>query len=438
MKILLILITIAMSIAQIVVADGQDTLWLRYTSEINELDFTPDDNYVVAWNKNIEFWEVKQGRRDYSIPTESIGDYNFNEEYIVFSQDSTPKLFNYQTREIVEGFEKMPYKIDRIKTAKSKNEFMSKLSQDSNIIYFWDIESKQISDKMVFDHKFKKGNYEWRRTVHEYGYVGNNDELIYVIIDDANDIYQNIPPMFHEQHYYVNFYNRETKELVDSVYSFTNTNEQFGGFNNMQVMNNRNHIAWNHRGGEINFYDIKNKRFYNKLVFDVADYVKATDINLSKDDNIITVTNQYATFLKIYDIHSKTFLHEYSKGSFQNSSFSNNNEFLVTNIGSWLILLPSHIETSSVINNHENNSNLIVNPNPAISSITIEFETALNNNYKLSLVDVLGNEIDIIDNGFLNTEHYSKEYNISQLVAGTYFIRLVLDGEIITNKFIKQ
>jgi len=115
-----------------------------------DVDFTPDDKYVIAWTNSIEFWEVQQGVEEFSVPIETVGDYNYNEQFLVFAHDSTPKLLNWQTREVVEGFNKMPTKLDRIKTAKSKNEFMAKLDQDSNTIYFWDINSKQVVDQHLF------------------------------------------------------------------------------------------------------------------------------------------------------------------------------------------------------------------------------------------------------------------------------------------------
>jgi len=439
MKKLIILLTVSLSLAQMALANEIDTLWYRTMGAgAQDVDFTPDDKYVIAWANGIEFWEVQEGVKEFFIPSEATGDFNYNEEYLVFAQDSTPKLLNWQTREVVEGFEKMPYKIDRIKTAKSKNEFMAKLSQDSNIIYFWDINTKQIVDNIKFGYSFEKDSYKWKRTVHEYGYVGSNDELIYVIIDDANDVLQNIPAMFHEQHYYVNFYNRETKELVDSVYSFTNTNEQFGGFNKMQVMNNRNHIAWNHRGGEINYYDIKNKRFYNKLVFD-NDEITATEIQENKAGGFICITNQHSCcfYLKIFSLDTKDLIHEYNGGSWQNVSFSNNDEFLVTNIGSFLILFPSHTTPAS-INNEDNDYSFIISPNPATKTISISFNYSQIKLIKLSVFDLAGNQIAIIEDGLINTANYQAEFDVSNLVPSTYFIRLEIGDDVITKQFIKE
>lgn len=57
---------------------------------------------------------------------------------------------------------------------------------------------------------------------------------------------------------------------------------------------------------------------------------------------------------------------------------------------------------------------------------------------KLSIIDLVGNEIGIIDEGLMNNEHYIKEYNVSSLPTGAYFIRLELGNDILINKFVKE
>ena len=433
--IIIVLTTVTSSATEI------DTIWYRTLSAgAQDVDFTPDDKYVIAWTNSIEFWEVQQGVEEFSVPIETVGDYNYNEQYLVFAHDSTPKLLNWQTREVVEGFNKMPTKLDRIKTAKSKNEFMAKLDQDSNTIYFWDINSKQIIDQLQLAQSFEKGVYKWKRTLDEYGYVGNNDELIYAIIYDENDKYQQIHPSERKKHFFVHFYNRETKELVDSVYSFTNTNEQFGGFNKMQVMNDRNKIAWNHRGGEINFYDIVERKFYSKIIFDDADYVPATDIEFNSTGEYMAVTEVElcCKYIKIYNLDSYEMIYFSDTWSWENVSFSNDDELLISHVNSFLLLFPSHITTSSVNNYEVNTNNLNVTPNPSSEFIDISFSSNYFQNFRLSIIDIVGSEVNLIDDAMMNTLNYQTNFNVSALPSGTYFIRLEIGNDIITKQFIKE
>ncbi|PKL78778.1 MAG: hypothetical protein CVV25_10165, partial [Ignavibacteriae bacterium HGW-Ignavibacteriae-4] len=57
---------------------------------------------------------------------------------------------------------------------------------------------------------------------------------------------------------------------------------------------------------------------------------------------------------------------------------------------------------------------------------------------RLSIVDLLGNEVGLIEEGLLNTSNYQKEYDVSDFPVGTYFIRLEIGNEVVTKQFIKE
>lgn len=412
-----------------------DTLWYRIMGAgAQDVDFITDDRYVIAWANGIEFWEVQQGKKEFFIPSEATGDFNFNEEYLVFAQDSTPKLLNWQTREVVEGFEKMPFKIDRIKTAKSKNEFMAKQSKDSNIIYFWDINSKQVMENINFGYSFEKDSYNWKRTIHEYGYVGNNDELIYVIIDDVNDVLQNIPPMSREKHYYVNFYNRETKELVDSVYSFTNTNKQFGGFNYLHIMKDRSKIAWNRKGGEISYYNITTKSFYGKFKYTETES-EINDIDIDENEEIIAIAD--GLNFSIIKLNTNEVIQGYNFGV-EFVKFSNNSNVFTLGGNSALTVRKKRWVETNVESDESNNYNLIITPNPSSNFINIIFHLNHLEQMKLDVIDLVGNHLETIEEGILTNHTYQKAHDVSNLPSGNYFIRLEVGNEILTKQFIKE
>ena len=448
MKKLIITLLILIAAVTTTTADEQDTLWYRQTGDVEELDFTPDDNYVIAWTNGIEFWEVNEGVKEFFIISEATGDFNFNEEYLVFAQDSTPKLLDWETREVVEGFEKEKENLGRIRTAKSRNEFMANTYHHDevfsdiigNMIYFYNIDTKMKVDSISFIKQFEKDNYKWKRTIHEYDYAGNNDELIYVIIDDVNDEIENIPPSERKRIYYVKFYDRETKELVDSVYSFTNTNKQFGGFNKMQVMNDRSKIAWNHRGGEVNFYDINNKRFYDKLVFDDRDFVNTDDISYSNDGKYLGITNNApcCRYLKIFNSFDKKIVLDFNSGgwSWKKFSISRNQSKVIVSPGSSLVMYNSNfIETGFDFGT--NNSTNIMKSEYSNNILNISIENIVDKNSSLSLIDSNGKVIyDSIDYPF----GYKVDYklNLANLPKGLYFLKLGVIDSVITNKIIKE
>ncbi|MFA7327806.1 MAG: T9SS type A sorting domain-containing protein [Candidatus Kapaibacterium sp.] len=439
--ILTILISIPASSIEI------DTLWYRTMSAgARNVDFTPDDKYVIAWTNGIEFWEVQKGVMEFSVPTELLGDYNYNEEFLVFSKDSTPKLLNWKTREVEEGFRKEQHNLERIRTAKSKNEFMVKTYEkidhvytykNKTVLYFFNIDDKSKVDSFAIINQFEKDGYKWNRRFLDFDYVGDDDEFIYVSYHDYNNLIETIPPPERLDNYFSHIYDRNTKELVDSLFLYQRTSKGEGTYiNKMQVMNDRSKIAWNNKGGEINFYDIYTRKFYDQLVFDTHDFVEAFDIEFNRDESVVGIT--HGQNLKIYNLQKKEKIHDYFLGSWQNLSFSNNNDYLTTNIGSWLVLFPSHTGISSVEDTDNNRLNLTVTPNPASNNISIHFSSATNEPIKLSIIDLVGNEIGIIDEGNIENQNYSIDYNISNLAPATYFIRLELGSEIFTKKFIKE
>ncbi len=414
-----------------------DTLWYRYTGSGNQdVDFTPDDRYVILWRNGIEFWEVEQGAKDFFIASEVLGDYNYNEEYLVFVQDSTPKLLNWQTREVVEGFQKQETYLGRIRTAKSKNEFMATKGHYPKVIYFWDINQKQILDSFEIMKEFEKDNQKWGRSIHEYDYVGNNDEYFYIRVNDNNANTPGMHPKYEKDIFSYLIYRRDTKELVDSLFAFQITTDNYSHVDKLVVMNDRSKIAWNNKGGEINFYNFYSKQFYDKLVFDSHDFVEASDIEFNRLESIVGIT--HSKDLKIYNLQSKELVYYSNIGGKDNISFSNNEELFAAHVNSYLLLFPSHIVETSVEGTDNKRLNLTVTPNPSSNNISIHFSSATNEPIKLSIIDLLGNEIGKIDEGLIENQNYPIDYNISNLAPATYFIRLELGSEIFTKKFIKE
>lgn len=441
MKNLLIALIALLSLVMSLRADGQDTLWFRVAGAgVQELDFTPDDKYVIAWTNAIEFWEVQQGVKEFSIPTETAGDYNYTEQYLVFAKDSTPKLLDWKTKEVIEGFEKEKENIGRIRTAKSKNEFMANTfhrvedfpDEIGNVIYFYDIDNKEKIDSITFLKQFEEG-YTWKRTIHDYDYIGNNDEFIYVIIDDVNDEIDYVPAKLRKRHYFVHFYDRATKMLLDSVYSFTNTNEKFGGFNYLQVMNDRSKIAWNNKGGEINFYNFNTKQFYDNLIFEESEFAEPNDIELKNNDSYLIIAS--SGFIKSFELFNESKYNYFNVGTYNQCMLSNDRNLMVGSIGSIIILHPiTKSEVESI--NYFDYFNII--PNPSSSNIEIQCEFSKPSSFILKLTSLNGSTIDIIKNTLTKELKVNEKYNISNLSNGVYFITLETEGVKVSKQFIKE
>lgn len=77
-----------------------------------------------------------------------------------------------------------------------------------------------------------------------------------------------------------------------------------------------------------------------------------------------------------------------------------------------------------------------VYPNPANTTITVEFETSQSGTYGIQVVDALGNLVQTINCGNVTTFH-KQDVDISQLERGVYFVNLVSAQGKLTKRIIK-
>jgi WD40 repeat protein len=415
-------------------AEEPEYLWFKWTdSDIQNVDFTLDDEYIIVWNDNLEYWGVTSSEREFFIPTESAGDYNYNYSHLLFSQDSTPKLLDWQSREIIEGFEKEEHKIGKIRTAKSKNEFMAQSVQDSNVFYFWNIDEKRKIDSLTVPTNYKRGDFMWERIIMDYDYAGNSDEFLYVVMSENNFELQSIPSKLFITNLFVHIYNLETHQLVDSVYLFQNNYKFNSGIWWLETLDDRNIIAWNKKQGYISYYDVETNRFIDEYRY-TQSTGEINDIEFLDNGEKLAIAD--GGFFKIVDLEKNETLQEYNYG-IELVKFSYNSEIFTLGGREALTLRRKSWVTSSV-ENKELLSVVSLSPNPADSRISINFGSEVGSSYDVSLFDLSGNKVGKIDSGILDTEQYTIDYDISQLPAGVYFVRLDLAGEVITRKFVKE
>ncbi|MBK7639904.1 MAG: T9SS type A sorting domain-containing protein [Bacteroidetes bacterium] len=88
--------------------------------------------------------------------------------------------------------------------------------------------------------------------------------------------------------------------------------------------------------------------------------------------------------------------------------------------------------------NKINNFGLSLSPNPAFSQIRIQLQNELQQDFELSIYNLLGEKIVGIETN--NTDvQFDKSIDISNFINGVYLVNVrFLDGTVITQKFIKQ
>ncbi|MBS3944493.1 MAG: T9SS type A sorting domain-containing protein [Melioribacter sp.] len=75
-------------------------------------------------------------------------------------------------------------------------------------------------------------------------------------------------------------------------------------------------------------------------------------------------------------------------------------------------------------------------PNPFNPSTTIEYEIPKSGSYSLKIFNSIGEEVETLLNGELNTGLYRTQYDASRLVSGIYYCRLTGTNINISTKLI--
>jgi WD40 repeat protein len=423
MKNLILTLLITLLVCTTLEANDPDALWYRQTGDIEELDFTPDDKHVIIWTTHIEFWEVEQGVKEFSILSDAIGDFNYNEEFIVFSENTTPKLLNWQTKEVVGGFEKEERPLGRIRTAKSKNEFIAQSIDskrigsfgDDNIVYFWDIDTKQKVDSIVSLNVFDKDHYRWGRMTMDYDYIGESDELVYIKYADDNSYEIPIEPMYHRTNYFYHIYNIQTKEMIDSIFIYQLSKNDFEYEDKMKVMNDRTKIAWNKSGGNINFYDLENNELSRFDQFSIDNKKPYDDIEFTNNDKFMCLA--IGNEMKLIDMETKAEIARFTYGSYSDCITSHNNTLMAGSIVNSLLLYP--IITTG-IEGENNQSQATFSPNPTSNFVSIDL------NCSGAMVDYQINDVNgaTVAQSTIAIQSENLQLNFSGYATGVYFLTI--------------
>lgn len=96
--------------------------------------------------------------------------------------------------------------------------------------------------------------------------------------------------------------------------------------------------------------------------------------------------------------------------------------------------IPTDVIESPVAGLDFNDSPISIQPNPSTNKATIGFNNPSAGNINLGIYDLLGNNIAELANGFYGEGIISREVVTSGMTPGLYFVRLTVNGEVITKK----
>ena len=101
----------------------------------------------------------------------------------------------------------------------------------------------------------------------------------------------------------------------------------------------------------------------------------------------------------------------------------------------WSYIDASPLKTSSVL---AQEINLSVFPNPTTDKITIAFNLKEKETVAISVCNLLGKEVLKILDATQITGQHQEDINLGHLPNGTYFVKINIDNQLVTHKFIIQ
>ena len=183
----------------------------------------------------------------------------------------------------------------------------------------------------------------------------------------------------------------------------------------MQVMNDRAKIAWNNKGGEINFYDFYTKQFYDKLVFDSNKYAEVNDIDYAENENIIGI----ASNINLQIIKSKNEILQKLDYGVEHIKFPKDSDFFVISGGSFLSLYKKQWLKTDV-NESYYRSETTISPHPTSNFVNIEL------NCSEPKVDYQINDVNgaLVAQSTIANQSGNLQLDFSDYTSGIYFITI--------------
>jgi hypothetical protein len=80
----------------------------------------------------------------------------------------------------------------------------------------------------------------------------------------------------------------------------------------------------------------------------------------------------------------------------------------------------------------------IIFPNPTNNTATISTEFGSAGNVRITLDNLLGEELMEIHNGFADAGIFTKQFSISALPQGAYYLKIIHNGNVKIEKMIKN
>ena len=363
----------------------EDTVWVKKVPNFGSIDdvkFSKNDSIIVAhgYGTNI-FFETKNGNEITRILSYAPIQFFNNDENFVQIATSNDRLEIYQTSNF-KAIDTLEYKTDSICSILVSNDENYAIGVIKNGFCVWDLKTKKIIKTVILP---------------EEEYLRSIEITIQNLCDNKTFLasffktYTRSYPPYND--YLIVSYNTYNYSDLDSIDSKEGT-----GF--CRISNNCEILAKNIRDSNygVELLNFKTGELIQKLPIDGN---SLTGMEFSPDDKYIVTSNgPDGNSLIVWNSETGEKAYIYPYGSYSNIDVSNNGKYIIASCGEYLFLINFKNETSIVENKDENNVKTIY-PNPATGNVTIDFNIISTRKNSDWLIDLKGELIKSVFNGFL-------------------------------------
>ncbi len=153
------------------------------------------------------------------------------------------------------------------------------------------------------------------------------------------------------------------------------------------------------------------------------------DFCFSSDSKYLVTSSSEGnnTGLTVHDLDKfeakKIYTYHGVRRSGSHVNISKDNNCIATQFAGNLILYKANWNQTGIIESGEDRSNLIY-PNPTTNKASFAFTIHKDDIYKIAICDINGNEIRVIQNGYLASGEQDIEVDCSSLASGNYFVKV--------------
>jgi hypothetical protein len=187
---------------------------------------------------------------------------------------------------------------------------------------------------------------------------------------------------------------------------------------------------------KIIYIDLENNSFFDiceSLKFDPElDETSLGSAFINNNQILASYKSQKVVYTTIFDLKSKTFSNT-SKLGLGSFSIAPNQEYLVAlylnpTINDWSIVKVDNFWSVAGVNNNTKVANSFLHSDIDNGTLNINISDNTDKNANISLFDLNGNKIADIFAGAIDSDNFSIKWNVAELAAGTYIVKVEING----------